>query len=97
MHIHIHVHVHYDDCKLDSILKKLNTMGDNLNEIKAALVAADAKADKIQSDVTKLTNAIGNTGETPTAEEWAEVKLIAADLNLKLQGIDDQTEDEPVQ
>lgn len=73
------------------IFKKLYTMGEQLDSIKADLVAANAKADKIQADVTKLTNAIGNTGETPTAEEWAEVKQIASDLNTKLQGIDDQT------
>lgn len=78
------------------IIQKLNIMGENLNEVKQALQDASAKADRIQADVTKLTNAIGNTGETPTAEEWAEVKTLAADLNTKLQGIDDQTaEDEP--
>lgn len=80
--------------KFNSIIKTLNKMGDQLTAIKADLQAANLKADKIQADVTKLTNAIGNTGETPTPEEWAEVKLLSTDLNNKLQGIDDQTEDD---
>jgi hypothetical protein len=67
-------------------------MGDKLNEIKAQLQAADAKVDKISADVTRLHDIIsGSTGETPTAEEWAEVKSLGEALNAKLQGVDDAT------
>ena len=70
-------------------------MGDNLKEIKAQLQAAGVKADKVAADVKKLHDLItGTAGETPTPEEWAEVKDMAVALNNKLQGIDDQTEDE---
>lgn len=81
--------------KLDLIISKLKTMGENLNEITAALAAANEKADKIQADVTYLKSQIDNVdGETPTAEEWAAVKEAANNLNNKLQGIDDQTPDQ---
>lgn len=70
-------------------------MNEDLQQIKDALTAANAKADKIQTDVTLLHTKIGSIpGEVPTPEEWAEVKQIATDLNNKLQGIDDQTADE---
>lgn len=73
-------------------------MGQNLNEVKEALAAADAKADKIAADVTLLHGKIDNVnGETPTAEEWAEVKALATNLNNKLQNIDDQTAEEVVE
>lgn len=69
-------------------------MGENLNVIKQQLADADVKADKIAADVLKLHNLIQGTGETPTPAEWQEVKDAATNLNNKLQGIDDQTEED---
>lgn len=70
-------------------------MSEDLNQIKADLVAANTKADKIQTDVTLLHTKInGVPGDVPTAAEWAEVKELSSTLNSKLQGIDDQTAEE---
>lgn len=70
-------------------------MAENLNQIKADLQAANEKADKIAADVTLLHEKIDNVeGETPTPEEWEEVKSLSSQLNSKLQGIDDQTPEE---
>jgi uncharacterized phage infection (PIP) family protein YhgE len=79
------------------IIYKLNTMNENLNQIKADLQAANDKADKIQADVTLLHTKIDAIpGDVPTAEEWAEVKQLSSDLNSKLQNIDDATPEETV-
>lgn len=97
MGIHIHIHQHDDRDtkeKLNLIIQKLNDMGQNLDDIKQALADANTKADKIASDVQHLHDLISGTGETPTPEQWQEVKDAAAALNNKLQGIDDQTEDQ---
>lgn len=76
---------------LHLILKKLNQMGDNLNEITAALDAANEKVTKIAADVQRLHDLINQTGETPTPEEWQAVKDKAAALNASLQAVDDAT------
>ena len=78
---------------INLILLKLNDMGKELDAIKQQLVDADAKTDKIAADVKHLHDLIENAGETPTAEQWQEVKDAATALNNKLQGIDDSTED----
>lgn len=82
-----------------NILKlQLHKMGQNLSEIKQALADASLKADKVAADVQKLHDLIQNTGggsgETPTPEEWQEVKDAAAALNAKLQSVDDATPEE---
>lgn len=68
-------------------------MGENLNEITAALDAANEKVTKIAADVAHLHDLINGTGETPTAEEWQAVKDKAAELNTSLQAVDDSTPD----
>lgn len=76
---------------LSLIIKTLNKMGENIQALKADLVAANAKVDRVATDVAKLLGIIaGSAGETPTAAEWAEVKELGASLNNKLQGLDDQ-------
>lgn len=77
---------------LHLILKKLQQMGENLNEITAQLDAANEKVTKIAADVQSLHDQINNTsGETPTPEEWQAVKDKAAALNASLQAVDDVT------
>lgn len=73
------------------IIKKLNEMKEDLKEIKQQLIDADAKADKVATDVKSLHDKIDGIGDNPTPEEWKEVKDMATALNNKLQGIDDQT------
>lgn len=80
---------------LKFILKKLNLMGDQLNEISAKLDEANTKVTKIAADVASLHDLInnGSTGETPTPAEWQAVKDKAAALNDSLQAVDDSTPD----
>lgn len=68
-------------------------MSTELNEIKADLVAAKEKVTKVAADVAALHAKIDAIGDVPTAEEWAEVKALSADLNTSLQAVDDATED----
>ena len=72
-------------------ITKLFIMGDNLNEIKAQVQAAQAKVDKVAADVQRLHDLINNAGETPTTEEWNDVKTLVGDLNTALQAVDDVT------
>lgn len=90
MQLHIHIHNHFKNEEL--ILHKLDNMANELAEIKAKLIEADAKVDKVSADVTRLHELIAGTGdEGPTPEEWEEVKLLATSLNDKLQAVDDST------
>lgn len=76
------------------IISKLNKMNTDLQEVKTALDAANAKVSKVAADVASLHAKIDAiTAEQPTAEEWAAVKAQASDLNASLQAVDDQTED----
>lgn len=69
-------------------------MANEINEIKTALEAANAKADKIAADVDLLNTKIQAGGDAPTPEQWAEVKGLAQTLNNKLQAVDDKTPEE---
>jgi len=72
-------------------------MANELNDIKADIVAAKAKIVKVATDVANLHAKIDLiTGELPTAEEWAEVKALTVELNSNLQAIDDVTLDDIV-
>lgn len=76
------------------ITTKLNQMSLQLDELKAALVAANEKVAKVAADVTRLHEKIDAAGDVPTAEEWAEVKTLAEDLNTSLQAVDEKTPEE---
>jgi len=74
------------------ILFKLLFMSEQLDLIKADLLAANEKVTKVAADVQRLHDRIDEIGDgVPTAEEWAEVKQLSADLNASLQAVDDQT------
>ena len=90
---HIHISDRETNKLLHSIIHKLNIMGENLNQIKDDLAAANEKVVKIAADVAHLHDLIDNAGETPTAAEWQEVKDAAAALNTSLQSVDDATPD----
>lgn len=81
-----------DTYHLHLIIKKLNKMGQNLDELNAKLDQATAKVTAIAADVQRLHDLISNTtGETPTAAEWQAIKDKADSLNASLQAVDDQT------
>jgi len=93
-------HLHLSDkdtaerlCRIESMLgsiKELIRM--SFEDLKVALVAADAKADAIKADVVLLMEkiaAIPVAGMTPEQEAaLAEAKTLADALNEKLGGID---------
>jgi predicted nuclease with TOPRIM domain len=96
MHLHVHNH---SDCEtkelLRQILKNQDIMANELDEIKAGLDAANAKVDKIRTEVASLHDTINSgNGDAPTPEQWQEVKDKVGALNTKLQEVDDQTEDQ---
>ena len=91
---HIHIHIHQDDSKLDSIIQKLNQMSEAADQIKQALADAQAKVTKIAADVALLHSRIDALSTNPTADEVAEIKTLAADLNSSLQAVDDSTPEE---
>lgn len=77
------------------IISKLTKMNTDIQEVKDALEAANAKVTKVAADVASLHSKIDAiTAEQPTAEEWAGIKQQAATLNSTLQTVDDQTEDQ---
>lgn len=76
------------------IKNKLKIMNENLEEIKSSLLAANEKVSKVSADVTLLHTKVDAIPNLPTAEEWAEVKAIAANLNTSLQEVDDKTAEE---
>jgi hypothetical protein len=77
---------------LGTIIEKLEMFGMSFQELKDALVAADAKADAIKADVVLLMEklaAIPVGGMTPEQEALlAEANALAASLNSKLGDID---------
>lgn len=93
-----HYHYHYadDDTKdtLKLIITKLHNMANELEDIKADLVSANQKVAKIKADVEGLHAKIDAAGDTPTPEQWAEVKQLSSQLNSALQEVDDKTADE---
>ncbi len=99
MRLDIYHHMVYDDnCHeldikqyLNSIIQKLNQMSEAGEEIKQALADAQAKVSKIATDVALLHSKIDALSTNPTADEVAEIKSLAADLNSSLQAVDDST------
>lgn len=65
-----------------------------IQQLKEQLIAANAKVAKVSADVDLLHTKIDALPEAPTAEELAEVKQLAADLNTSLQAVDDKTPEE---
>lgn len=77
------------------IIKQLSNMSDKLTDIKADLIAANEKADKVAADVALLHAKIDELDDDDvTPEEIAEIKSLSTALNNKLQGIDDSTPEE---
>lgn len=66
-------------------------MSTELDAIKADVIAANEKVTKVAADVARLHELITAGGDVPTAEQWAEVKQLTADLNTSLQAVDDAT------
>lgn len=92
-----HHYYHADDetkASLNFIIQKLKKMAQELDDIKADLVSANEKVTKIKADVESLHAKMDAAGDTPTAEQWAEVKSLSSQLNASLQEVDDRTEDE---
>lgn len=93
-----HHHYYHQDNEtkeaINLIKRKLIIMNENLEEIKASLLAATEKVSKVSADVTLLHTKVDAIPGMPTAEEWAEVKSIAANLNTSLQEVDDKTPEE---
>jgi len=78
------------------ILIKQHKMSQELDAIKAGVIAAQEKVVKVAADVTLLHAKVDAIIDVPTAEQWAEVQQLTADLNSSLQVIDDQTPEESV-
>jgi chromosome segregation ATPase len=99
IHYHTDVHHHYGASGLAQeqfliIQNQFTKMSEELLAIKASLEEAKAKVAKVSADVDSLHTKIDSiTGEVPTADEWNEVKTLAADLNSSLQVVDDKTAD----
>lgn len=79
-----------DEEKLNYIIKTLNKMGKNIDEIKQGLADATAKVEKVAADVQRLHDTIANA-DVPTQAEWDEIKASVATLNSSLQTVDDTT------
>lgn len=80
--------------ELHSITYKLNKMSNDGDEIKQSLADAKAKIVKVAADVTSLHKKIDALPTAPSAEEIADIKAAAKDLNDSLQVVDDQTPDQ---
>jgi hypothetical protein len=78
---------------LTIILIKLFIMANELDAIKADVVSAKQKVEKVAADVAALHEKLDAIGEVPTEEQWAEVKAMTAELNTSLQAVDDATAD----
>lgn len=93
-----HHHYHHADQDtrdaLHLIIKNQKKMNEDLDQIKSDLQAANTTLGKVRADVTILHTKIDAIPVQPTAEEWAEVKTLAANLKVGLQEVDDKTEDE---
>lgn len=69
-------------------------MNEDLNQIKSDLTEANTTLGKVKADVTLLHTKVDGIAGLPTAEEWAEVKTLAANLKTGLQEVDDVTPEE---
>jgi hypothetical protein len=78
----------------NQILKNQHKMNEDLQQIKTDLETANTTLGKVKADVTLLHTKIDAIPGQPTAEEWAEVKTLAANLKTGLQEVDDQTAEE---
>lgn len=91
----INVSFDYTIKSLNSITHKLIRMSEDLNAIKQTLLETKAVVTKVAADVTRLHAKVDAIeGDVPTAEEWQEVKDLAAGLKSSLQAVDDQTPEE---
>ena len=85
---HIHIHIHQDDSKLDSIIQKLNSIIMTNEELKNLLVDANAKVDKIKTEIQALKDLVAASENVPQ-----DVVDAVNALGSNLQSADDLNPD----
>jgi len=94
MELHIHIHNPDVEVKIDKVIKKLETIVNKVDELKAELTAANEVTNEIAVDVQDLLNKLVVGGLT--AAEADEVKAQIVTLTARLRAVASQHSTEPV-
>jgi hypothetical protein len=84
----IHIHIHHHDHKLDSIIQKLNSIIMTNEELKSLLVDANAKVDKVKTEIQALKDLVAASANVPQ-----DVVDAVNALGSNLQSADDLNPD----